>query len=327
MTASLSARLAPIAILLAPLLAILAARLTTHSDLAARHPRTAALLFLWIAADALTLAAIAKAPQNRPGLRVLLGTIAAGCIVATVAAAGPVREALLDMQAVVLAMALTVIAYLGWSAADALRTYRRTGSAELAACEVLPANLVRFAMFESSMMRLALFKWGAPPHVPEGAQGFAYHRVINPMIAAFLVLQLIEIVVVDLLVSHWSRLAALVLLALGIWGALFLIALMKGFRLYPILLDGDCVRVRAGLLIDLRVPIDAIEELEPSITKPEADRADVLNAALFSHPNIIMRLRTPIRHAGVFGKSREVRTIAFRLDQPAPFIEALEPRL
>lgn len=327
MTSSLSARLAPIAILLAPLLAILAARLATHSDLATRHPRTAALLFLWIAADALTLAAIAKAPRNRPGVRVLLGTIAAGCIVATVAAAAPVREALLDMRAVVVAMALTVIAYLGWSAADALRTYRRTGSAEMAACEVLPSNLVRFAVFESSMMRLALFKWGARPHVPEGAQGFAYHRVINPMIAAFLVLQLIEIVVVDLLVSHWSRLAALVLLALGIWGALFLIALMKGFRLYPILLDGKCVRVRAGLLIDLSVPIDAIEKLEPSITKAEADRADVLNAAMVSHPNIILRLRTPIRHAGVFGKPREVRWIAFRLDQPAPFIEALEARL
>ncbi|MXO97309.1 hypothetical protein GRI34_12865 [Erythrobacter aquimaris] len=327
MPSSLSARLAPIAILLAPLVAILAARLATHSDLAARHPRTAALLFLWIAADALTLAAIAKASKNRPGLRVLLGTVAAGCIVATVAAAGPVREALLDMRAVVVAMTLTVIAYLGWSAAVAMRSYRRTGSAEMAACEVLPANLVRFAMFESSMMRLALFKWGARPHVPEGAQGFAYHRVINPMIAAFLVLQLIEIVVVDLLVSHWSRLAALALLVLGIWGALFLIALMKGFRLYPILLDRQFLHVRAGLLIDLRVPIDAIEALDPSITKAEADRADVLNAALLSHPNVILRLRSPILHANLFGKTRMLRRVAFRLDQPAPFIEALEARL
>lgn len=327
MNASLSTRLAPVAILLAPLLAILCARLATYSDLAARHPRTAAILFLWIAADALTLAAIAKAPKNRPGLRVVLGTIAAGCILATLGAATPVREALLDMRAVVAAMALTIIAYVGWSAREAWRTYCQTGSFEQAACEVLPANLIRFAAFESSMMRLALFGWGAKPHIPAGAQAFAYHRVVNPMIAVFLVLQAIEIVVVDLLVSHWSQLAAIVLLALGIWGALFLIALMKGFRLYPILLDRQFVHVRAGLLIDLRVPIDAIEALDPSITKAEADRADVLNAALFSHPNLILRLRSPIPHANVFGKTRMLRRVAFRLDQPAPFIEALEARL
>ncbi|QZD87402.1 hypothetical protein [Qipengyuania psychrotolerans] len=327
MKASLSARFAPAAILLVPLLAIIAARLATHSDLAARHPRTAALLFLWIAADALTLAAIAKAPKHRPGLRVLLGTIAAGCIVATLAAASPVREALLDMRSVVIAMALTVIAYAGWSAIEAWHTYRRTRSFEKAASEVLPAKLVRFAAFESGMMRLALFKWGAKPLVPAGTQAFAYHRVINPMIAVFLVLQMIEIVVVDLLVSHWSRPAAIVLLALGIWGALFLIALMKGFRLYPILLGREFVRVRAGLLINLRVPIDAIEALEPSITKAETDRAEVLNAAILSHPNVILRLRSPIPHTGLFGKTRNIGRIAFRLDQPAPFIEALEARL
>lgn len=327
MTANLSARLRPAVILLAPLLVILCARLATHSDLAARHPRTAALLFLWIAADALTLAAIAKAPKNRPGLRVILGTIAAGWIVATVAAANPVREALLDMRAVVVAMGLTVLAYFGWSIAASLRTLRRTGSFEQAACEVLPSNLVRFARLEGAMIRLALFNWGARPDVPEGAQAFAYHRVTNPMIAAFLVLQMIEIVVVHLLVSHWSELAAILLLALGLWGALFFVSLMTGFRLYPILIEDIGVRVRSGLLIDMRVPFDAIAGLEASITDAEARRDDVLKAAILSHPNVILRLSRPLEYRGIFGKPRQIDRVAFRLDQPAPFIEALEPRL
>lgn len=327
MTANLSARLRPAVILLVPLFVILCARLATHSELAARHPRTAALLFLWIAADALTLAAIAKAPKNRPGLRVIVGTVAAGCIVATVAAANPVREALLDMRAVVVAMGLTVLAYFGWSIAASLRTYRHTGSFEQAACEVLPSNLVRFARLEGAMIRSALFKWGARPDVPEGVQAFAYHRVTNPMIAAFLVLQIIEIVVVHLLVSHWSELAALLLLALRIWGALFFVSLMKGFHLYPILIEDIGVRVRSGLLIDMRVPFDAIAGLEASITDADARRDDVLNAAILSHPNVILRLSRPLDYRGIFGKPRQIDRVAFRLDQPAPFIEALEPRL
>ncbi|QZD90401.1 hypothetical protein K3148_03130 [Qipengyuania aurantiaca] len=327
MPSRVAARFAPVLLLFAPLLAILAARLATHSQIAASHPRTAALLFLWIAADALALALIAKAPRNRPGLRALLGAIAAGCIVATLAAAQPVREALLSMPAVVTAMALTVGAYQGWSLWLAALAFRRTRSFEAAAAEVLPAPLVRFAAHESAMMRLALFSWGASPQVPEGATAFAYHRVINPMIAAFLILQLIEIVVVDLLVSHWSERAAWVLLALGIWGALFLIALMKAFRLYPVLLDDRNLRVRAGSVIDMSVPLDAIAAIEPSVTHHEAKGREVLNAAILSHPNVILRLGRPLEYRPIFGKPRLVERVAFRLDQPAPLLEALESRI
>ena len=327
MTSSLFARLVPAAILVAPLLAIFAARFATHSELASRHPRIAALLFLWLATDALALAAIAKAPKSRSSLRAVLGAIAAGCIVATVGAAAPVREALFDMQAVLAAMALTVSAYLGWSLTETVRTFRRTRSVQRAAGEVLPAPVVRFAAHESAMLRLALFKWNAAPDIPSATQGFAYHRVINPMIAVFLVLQQIEIVVVDLLVSYWSERAALLLLALGIWGALFLVALMKGFRLYPILLASDHVRVRAGTLIDFEVPFDAVAGLEPSITDAQTRQDDVLNAAILSHPNVILRLARPLEYRGLFGKTRRIDRVAFRLDEPAPFIAALERRL
>ncbi|MBQ94335.1 MAG: hypothetical protein CL510_00630 [Actinobacteria bacterium] len=327
MTSRLAARTAPILLLLAPLLAILAARLATHSDIAARHPRTAAILFLWIAADALALALIAKAPRNRPGLRALLGAIAAGCIVATLAAAAPVRAALLDMQGVVIAMALTVAAYLGWSFVLATRAFLATRSVEAAASEVLPAKLVQFAAHESAMMRMALFSWRARPHVPEGARGFAYHRVINPMIGVFLVLQVIEIVVVDLLVSHWSERAAWVLLALGIWGFLFLVALMKAFRLYPVLLREDGVQVRAGTVIELFVPFDAIAEIEPTISHAETQQKAVLNAAILSHPNVVLRLSRPLEYRPLFGKSRQVHRVAFRLDESAPFLEALSQRI
>lgn len=316
----------PVLLLLSPLLVIAAGRLATHSDLAAGNPRTAALLFLWLSADALALAVIAKAPANRPGLRAVLGAVAAGCIVATVGAAAPVRSALLDMHVVLTAMGLTLATFLGWSLCVAAKSWRSTHSVEQALGKVLPPQLVGSAIKESAMIRLALFSWGAEPDVPQGAKAFAYHRVINPMIATLLVLQLIEIVVVDLLVSHWSERAALVLLALGIWGALFFVALMKGFRLYPILIDETGVRVRSGTIIDMHVPFDAIMGLDPAITHEETRAKDVLNAAILSHPNVILRLSRPLEYRGVFGKMRQVNRVAFRLDEPAPFLAALPAR-
>ena len=327
MTNRLAAKLQPLLVLLLPLAAIATGRLATHSELAARHPREAALLFLWLCADALALALIAKAPRNRPGLRALLGAIAAGCAVATIAAAAPVREALLDMRTVATAMGLTVLAYIGWSAIEARRSYRATGSLEAALGQVLPPAQVRFAAHEIAVLRLALFSWGAAPQVPRGARAFAYHRVVNPLIATFLVLQLIEIVVVDILVSHWSATAGWILLALGAWGALFLVALMKGFRLYPVLLDSESVHVRTGLLIDCRIPLASIASVGGTISSEELKDKRILNAAILSHPNVVLELSEPIEHRGLFGAPRRIERVAFRLDEPAPFHEALTEKL
>ena len=324
---SLPNRLRPILLLLAPLLAIFAARMATHSEIAARYPRTAALCFLWIAADSLTLALIAKAPRNRPQLRAVLGAIATGFLVATLGAADPVRAALLDMHAVVLAMALTVATYAGWSLWRAIRVFGRTGSIAQAAQQVLPELLVRMAAYEFAMLRLALFSWGAQPDVPAKTQSFSCHRIVNPMIATLLVLQLIEIGVMHLLVSHWSATAAWILFALGVWGLLFTIALMKAFRIYPVLMDENMVRVRAGTLTDFAVPHCEIAGVDAAISMEDTKRSDVLHAAILAHPNIILRLKKPIRHRGLFGKTRTVERVAFRVDEPELFLTALRERI
>ena len=309
------------------LLAILGGRLATHSDLAARYPAAAALLFAWLAADALALSAIAKAPGYRPGLRVLLGCIAAGFAIAVAAAAAPVREALFGMPAILAALVLTLAAYLGWSVAAAMARFRRTRSMEAALGEIVPPKLAGFLLREVSMVWLALFSWRGKPDVPQGMRGFGYHRQVNPLIATFLVLQAIEIAVVDLIVSHWSERAALVLLALGLWGALFLIALMKAFHRNPILLGERHLRVRSGSLIDESVPLAAIGGIETAIAQEALKADNVLNAAILSHPNVVLRLSEPLVHRGWLGREREVDCIAFRLDEAGEFLALLRNRI
>ena len=316
-----------LALWLVPFAAILAGRAATHSDLAARHPRIAALLFLWIAADSLTLALIARTSRGRPLFRAMLGTIFAGCVIATLGSAPPVRAALLDMHAVVVAMALTGLAFMGWSAVRATRTFRDTRSLGDAAREVLPARLVRFAAFELGMMRLALLGWRQAPNVPRGAIAFAGHRIEGQMIAMMLVLQVLEIGVVHLLVSRWSALAAFILLALSLWGIVFTLALINGLRVYPVLLSEDGLRVRNGPLVDETVSLSAIEAIEPSISHEECKRRDVLRATMLTHPNVVLRLDPPLRRSDLLGRVREIERVAFRLDDPAPFIAALKARL
>lgn len=307
----------------APVLAILAARLFTTTAIAGEHPRTAAVIFLWIAADALALAAIARAPDNRPGLRAMLGAFAAACLIVPIAAAAPVREALFTMPPLVAGMALTVLAYAGWSTAKAAVRFRSTGSVPLALGEVLPPRLVALLRAELAMVALALFRWNVPPEVPCGAKAFAYHRYLIPMLVAFLVLQLIELAVVHLLVSMWSETVALVLLGLSAWGVIYIVALLKSFRICPILLTQDGVRIRAGRLIDETIPFEAIARQRAAFDADRVKSKRTLNAAVLSWPNLFLELKEPVAVRTFLGGSRPVDAVALRLDDPGEFVRLL----
>jgi hypothetical protein len=83
---------------------------------------------------------------------------------------------------------------------------------------------------------------GDEPDVPDGARAFSYHQQIMPMGVALLCLSLVELTVIHLLVSHWSRTAALVMSLISGVALVTLVGLIKSFRLRPILLEADGLR-------------------------------------------------------------------------------------
>ena len=323
MTALRASRLHAGAIVLLPLMAILAARVATHSDMASAWPRAAALLFLWVAADALTLGVMAGAKGHRPSPRTVLGAIATGFAIVLVSASPAVRAGLFAMPDVLAAVALTLAVWVGWSIVCSLHSYGSTRSVETALGEIIPPSVVRLAIAELAILRLALLTWRQEPSVPEYATAHSVHRYLNPMIAVLLGLQVIEIVVVHFLVSHWSMAVALALLAAGIYGVLFFVALMKAIRLRPVLLDAHELQVRLGFLMECRIPLGMIARIEPSISAQDAKRRDVFNTALLSHPNVILDLSGPVVGHGAFGIERMVVRVALRMDDAAEFLARL----
>ena len=87
------------------------------------------------------------------------------------------------------------------------------------------------------------------------------------------------------------------------------------------------LRIRSGLIIDLTVPLGEIEAIGAAISSEELNHSDVLNAAILSHPNVVLQLARPLEYRPALGKSRMVTRVAFRLDEPAPFVEALQSRI
>ncbi|TMM46671.1 hypothetical protein [Qipengyuania marisflavi] len=322
-SAALPFRLRSIALWIIPPTAILLARWMTHSDWAAANAALAAGLFLWVAADGLLLPLMARAPQHKPAPYAVLGALALAGIIVIFGAAPPVRHVVLGWPPLLTALALTIAVWLGWSGLRIAAEYRRSQSLERALGAVLPPLLVRFHCNELRAMRLALFVWRAPPEVPAGAQGFACHRYLTPMLATLLTLQLIELVVVHFLVMLWNPSVAYVLLALSVGGVLWLIALLKSFRLYPVLIDDAGVQVRLGMLVDAFIPHDAIGEIGGAFTADQVKDRRTLNTAILGYPNLFVRLTRPVQFQNSFGLWREINAVALRLDEPAAFTAAL----
>lgn len=308
---------------LLPLALLFLAGWAVRTSLAAAHPLAAGILFLWIASDSRLLSLMARAPGRRPAPRQVVAGLALAVFAVLVAAPPAVRGALLSLPMLAEAMGVVLAAHLVWGLYAAWNGFRRAEAGRWIAAlsELLPPALVRLAAMELHLLHLGLFRWGAAPDVPAGCQGHAYHRHLTPMAVTLLALQAIEVAIHHLLLAHWSPVAAYVLFAVSDVGLVYMIALIKSFRLRPVLLTPEGVRIRTGLLIDRFVPYDTIAGLETRFDSALVKDRATLNAGLLAWPNLVLWLHDPLP-----GR-RSHRAIAFRLDDPEPFVRALRWRL
>ncbi|WP_165912034.1 hypothetical protein [Novosphingobium sp. PhB165] len=308
-----------------PLLAIALAKLAGHSGLAQRHPRIAALLFVWIAADTLMLSLMAK--EHRPSREAVLARLATAALVVLLGAPPAVRSGLATMPSVSVALILTLLVHTGWSLLRAGKAWRVNAPGERwrkAAAVLVPEPLLRLAMAEVTVLRMALTGWRAKPHVPAGALPFAYHRHLAPMMAVLLTLQAIEIAVQDVLLRLWSPRAANLLLEVGVVLLLYSVGLIHSLRLRPILLSADGLLIRSGMIAGQMVRLEHIAEPAPEVTAEEVKAATTRNMALLAWPNVILRLSHPVERKPLLRPRPPIRALAFRVDDPAAFLAALE---
>lgn len=320
-----------IAASIAPVIIIALAGVAVRTPLATAYPFAALLLFLWVVADTLMLSLIARS-AGKPAWSAVLGVLAGASFTVWFGLPSAMREVLVETPILLLAMGAVGLGHVAWATARARRAASRKGIARkerwvAVASEIFPPAVVRLALAEMTVIHMALFRWGGPADVPANARAFAYHKHLTPMCATLLILSMIEIAVYHLLLGHWSRTATLVMFVLSDLGFVYLVGLIKSFRFRPVLLTPEGLRVRAGFLIDQLVPLDAIVTIEGGFTGEEVRDPATLNAALLAWPNILLRLDRPLHRRSLLKNRSPVARVAFRLDDPEPFIRLLTWRL
>jgi hypothetical protein len=314
-----------------PVVIIALAGVAARTPLAAAHPIVALLLFTWIVADTLTLALMARF-GGKPAGQAVLGALAGASCTIWLGSPLPLRGALLGMPVLIVVMAAIVLGHVAWATTRVRRIVTRSDGDRkerwmAAASEVVPPPLVRLGVAEMTVIHIALFRWGGPADVSADARAFAYHKHLTPMCTTLLILSAIEIAVYHLLVGQWSHTAALVMFVLSDLSFVYLVGIIKSFRFRPVLLTAEGVRVRAGLLIDELIPLDAIVAVGGDFISEDVRDPATFNTALLAWPNIMLRLDRPLHRRSFLRKRPPYVRVAFRLDDPTPFVRLLAWRL
>lgn len=122
------------------------------------------------------------------------------------------------------------------------------------------ASLGRHLVLAEVAIWVSLWRWVTrTPAVPADGTAIPYARVAGPVVWLFVWGSAIEVVAVDLVVTHlgWD-VVRVPLLVLGTWGVLWMLGLLASMRTRPHVLTGDTLVLRGGLRSEVRVPLDAV---------------------------------------------------------------------
>jgi len=181
----------------------------------------------------------------------------------------------------------------------------------------LPAKLLAW---EIAVVYYALVKWRhqfAPNQ-------FTYHRQapIKSILAVIMFLVVVETVVFHLLLQIWSVVAAWILTALSIYSLLWLIAQWKTMAFRPQVVDDQKLILHHGLLYQVTIPLDRIENCE-EIRKVDSAAKVLSIMPQLDSPNVQLKLYSDVTVEGIYGQSSTERVIAFKVDDPRAFCEAV----
>ncbi|MCF3134200.1 hypothetical protein [Streptomyces olivochromogenes] len=164
-------------------------------------------------------------------------------------------------------------------------------------------------------------------HGTAGGRGFGYTRGQGAVMAGFAFVCVIETLTMSVLLRDWPSVHRVVLV-LDVYTVVLIVALHAASVVRPHVLEADAVRVRNGVRLDLRIPLERIATVRRE-TRSTHDGADTaaLNIAVGAQTTVTLDLTGPVTHVGLLGRRREVTTVRLHADEADHLVGALKGAL
>jgi len=138
---------------------------------------------------------------------------------------------------------------------------------------------------------------------------------------------LVEAAVVHVVLAVRHPSAAWLVTLVSVAGAAWCLALARSLARSPLVVTPEGVRLRAGSLKTVDIPIDAIVEARPPKRRPDRRVPGYVGLVLFGAPTVIVRTSRPIETRGPWRIRRAGTIFGVAPDDPAAFMSAVERTL
>ncbi|MFY3790620.1 beta-carotene 15,15'-monooxygenase [Ureibacillus sp. MALMAid1270] len=174
----------------------------------------------------------------------------------------------------------------------------------------------------------SLLSWKKKP-----VEGITIYK--NSSFMAFQIM-LIHATVLETIGVHWlfhyieiNPVVSIIMLVLNIYTVLFLLADIQALRLNPVFFNEESVYLSQGLMKRIKIEFENIEALivDPEVlqSKLSKDTLDFVARDFETvYPDIIIKLRKPVKGTHLMGLEKQYTQVAVRTDSPNEFLEKLQ---
>lgn len=168
---------------------------------------------------------------------------------------------------------------------------------------ILDRSMAGRAVVYEARIWINLLAWATRRPLPlrPGESAFPYSAAAAPLIWVFAGMSAVEIPIIHFVIP-WLFWRVVALIA-GAWGVLWMVGYAAAVYRHPHLLSADELRIRAGLSVDLPIPLEAIAAVRSGIRNHQsgkkiqylhADGRTTVQFVVASQTNVQVVLREPL---------------------------------
>jgi len=197
-----------------------------------------------------------------------------------------------------------------------------------AVAEVVPKSISDILSTEIAVFYYSLFSWRKRELKPNE---FTCHKENGSiaLLSVIIFIVFVETVVQHILISMLSPTVAWIITAISIYSIFVLFGVIKSLLQRPVIITGDKINLRYGILSETVVPFDNIESVKFSPGVNEINKKTVFLSPLhkIENINVIINLSEESLLTVFYGRKKRVKSIAFYIDDLARFREIINKQI
>ncbi|WP_299110435.1 hypothetical protein [uncultured Winogradskyella sp.] len=228
---------------------------------------------------------------------------------------------------------ISVLTYITYNVIKAFRLYKvnktQSSSDFFSILKVTCYDILPKAAVVPFVTEIAVFYYGFMSWKKRqlNTNEFSYHKESGTigLLIGIMLLIVVETIAIHFLLAKWNSVIAWIITGLSIYTAIQIIGFSKSILKRPIIIEGDLLYLRFGIMNESIIDTKQIESIVLSTSDIELNnetRKLSFLGNLDSH-NIVIKLKEEQTLLGLYGFKKTYKTIAFHVDQKHEFIKTI----